>query len=82
MEALLNYKEPAPEVTYADLYQIFKQTNEFQKITKYSKNRYERVFKKFEPIHDKNITDIIYSDLQNIVDQVELEGYNQVIDGN
>lgn len=81
MEALLNYKEAPPEVTFKALYEKYKNTNEFKKITKNSKNRYERAFEKFEPIHDKNITDIIYSDLQNIVDQVELEGYNQVIDG-
>lgn len=81
MEALINYQEPAPEVTYKSLYQMFKNTNEYQKLTTNSKKRYERAFEKFEPIHDKNISDIIYSDLQDIVDQVELEGYNQIIDG-
>lgn len=81
LEALINYQEPAPRVTYADLYHMFKNTNEYQKLTTNSKNRYERAFEKFEPIHDKKITEIIYSDLQNIVDQVELEGYTQIVDG-
>lgn len=78
-EALINYKEPAPLITFKDLYKRYKTTNEFKKISEKTKKIYERSFARFEEIHDMDIHDIKYSDLQDVIDQMELDGYEKPI---
>lgn len=81
MDALINYTEPKPIITFAQLYDKYKATNAYIKLGKSTKNRYENSFKRFQEIHDKSIYDIVYSDLQDVVDQMELDGYEIVVDG-
>ena len=68
LEALLNYKEPAPAVTFKELYEKYTETNVFKKLSKSTKNRYNNAFAKFAPIHDVDINDIVYTDLQPVFD--------------
>lgn len=76
LEALLNYKEPAPKVTFNDLFIQYKESKQFKGFSKNNKLRLERAFNRFEHLHDTNIKDIVYTDLQEVVDQMELEGYD------
>ena len=80
-EALINYQEPEPEVTFAQLFDKYTSTNEFIKLGKSTKNRYYNSYSRFEEIHDLDIHEIKYSDLQDVLDQMELEGYDKVVDG-
>lgn len=75
LEALLNYKEPAKPVTFEQLYNQFKNTNRFNKLTQKTKNRYDNAFSKFESIHNTNIADITYTQLQAPLEEMEQEGY-------
>lgn len=81
LDALINYKEPEPLVTFKELYIRYKATNDFKKISKKTKNIYERSYARFEELHDMDIHDIKYSDLQDVLDQMELDGYEKVKDG-
>lgn len=81
LDALINYKEPEPLVTFEELYIRYKATNDFKKISKKTKNIYERSYARFEELHDMDIHDIKYSDLQDVLDQMELDGYEKVKDG-
>lgn len=81
MDALINYQEPAKTETFEALYQKTKQTKAFRDLTHKTKIRYDSAFEKFEPIHSLNITEITYTDLQEIIDQMEEEGYYKTIDG-
>ena len=81
MEALINYQEPAKTETFEDLYQKTKQTKAFRDLTHKTQIRYDSAFEKFEPIHNLNITEITYTDLQEIIDQMEEEGYHKVVNG-
>lgn len=74
-EALQNYKEPAPAITFKDLYIKYTESNDFKDKVQSTKNRYNLAFKRFETIHHKNISDITYSDIQDIIDKMEDEGY-------
>lgn len=80
-DALINYQEPEPEVTFAQLFDKYTSTNEFIKLGKSTKNRYYNSYSRFEEIHDMDIHEIKYSDLQDVLDQMELEGYDKVVDG-
>lgn len=77
LEALIHYEEPAPIVTFKDLYYKYQSSNEYKKVTFKTQQRYNTSFARFEEVHDKNISDIIYSDLQDILDQMELDGYEK-----
>lgn len=80
-DALINYQEPEPVVTFAQLFDKYTSTNEFIKLGKSTKNRYYSSYARFEEIHDMDIHEITYSDLQDVLDQMELEGYDKVVDG-
>lgn len=77
MEALINYQEPEPTVTFGQLYQKYKETNEYKKFPKNTQQRYARAYERFEHLINTDIHDITYSDLQDVIDQMELEGYYQ-----
>lgn len=81
MDALINYQEPAKTETFEALYQKTKQTKAFRDLTHKTRIRYNSAFEKFEPIHGLNITEITYTDLQEIIDQMEEEGYYKLING-
>lgn len=79
MEALINYTEPKPTITFAALYDKYKDTNAYIKLSDKTQRRYETSFARFEELHDTNIHDIKYSDLQDVLDQMELEGYEKTM---
>ncbi|MBM0046663.1 site-specific integrase [Anaerococcus sp. mt242] len=81
MDALINYQDPAKTETFEALYQKTKQTKAFRDLTHKTKIRYDSAYEKFEPIHSLNITEITYTDLQEIIDQMDEEGYYKTING-
>lgn len=78
-EALLNYQEPEPVVTFKELFEKYKESNAYKKLTENSKNRYNTSFAFFAPLHNKDIHDIKYTDLQSIIDKVEADGYDKTL---
>lgn len=81
MDALINYQEPAKTETFEALYQKTKQTKAFRDLTHKTKIRYDSAYEKFEPIHSLNITEITYTDLQEVIDQMVEEGYYKMVNG-
>ena len=79
LDALINYKEPKPIITFAQLYDKYKSTTSYLKLIDKTQRRYETSFQRFEEIHEMNIHDIKYSDLQDVLDQMELEGYDKTL---
>lgn len=79
LDALLNYQDPKPIVTFSDLYEKYTSTNEFKKLSLRTKARYHSSYLKFEELHNTCIYDIKYSDLQDVLDQMELEGYEKAL---
>lgn len=77
LEALINYKAPAPEITFKEIFDQYKKSNDFLTVSPKTQRRHETSFQRFEELHDMNIHDIKYSDLQNVLDQMELEGYEK-----
>ena len=75
MEALINYQEAPPEVTFKALYEKYKNTNEFKKLSEKTQRRYEVAFDKYKDIHEENIHDIRFSQLQEVIDDMENDGY-------
>lgn len=80
-KALDSYAGVEDIKTFNDLYQAYKTTSEFKNFTKNNKNRYERAFEAFYPVHKKPINEIKYSQLQAIVDRVKDKGYTETING-
>lgn len=76
-DALINYTEPKPIVTFGELYNRYTKSTAYLKISDRSKRRYDTAFARFEELHDTSIHDIKFSDLQDVLDQMELEGYNK-----
>ena len=81
MEALINYQEPEKTETFEELYKKVKQTKAFRDLTHKTKIRYDSAFEKFEAIHSLNITEITYTDLQEVIDQMVEEGYYKTVNG-
>lgn len=77
MEALVNYQEPKPIVTFGELYNRYTKSTSYLKLSDRSKRRYDTSFARFEELHDTSIHDIKFSDLQDVLDQMELEGYDK-----
>lgn len=82
MDALINYKDPAPMITFGQLYQKYTETNEYIKFPLNTQQRYQRAFERYDHLKNTNIHDITYSDLQDVIDQMELEGYYRYKNGN
>lgn len=80
-EALDRYNGLTTIKTFAEVYEYYKTTNAFQKISKKSKDRYENGFKEYKAIHNKNIIDIRYSDLQKVLDDMVVRGYEKRVNG-
>lgn len=81
LDALLNYKAPAPAITFKELYYKFKDTNKFKNLTQKTKDRYDNAFSKFATIHDYNISEILFTDLQEVLDTMEEDGYYKKVKG-
>lgn len=81
LAALINYKEPEPVVTFAQLFKKYTSTNDFKNLVKKTQNRYYNSYTRFEELHDRDIHEIKYSDLQDVLDQMELDGYEKIKDG-
>ena len=79
LEALINYKAPAPQITFKEIFEQYKKSNDFLTISYKTQRRHESSFQRFEELHDMNIQDIKYSDLQNVLDQMELDGYEKAL---
>lgn len=80
-EALDRYMGLTEIRTFAEIYEYYKTTNAFQKISKRSKDRYENGFKEYKAIHNKNIIDIRYNELQRVLDNMVIRGYEKKVNG-
>lgn len=80
LDALINYQEPKPIITFEELYDRYKATNSYKKLSDKTQRRYETSFQRFEEVHSMSIHDIKYSDLQDVLDQMELEGYDKTLE--
>lgn len=74
-EALQTYQEPSTPITFKEIYIKYTETKDFKDKTKNTQNRYNLAFNRFKALHNKNIHDIVYSDLQEVIDTMEDEGY-------
>jgi putative uncharacterized protein (fragment) len=81
MDALINYQEPEKTETFKALYEKVKQTEEYRQLTRKTQLRYNTSFEKFKNLHNQNITDIVYTDLQEVIDDMRREGYTVTICG-
>jgi len=81
MEALINYQTPKKLVTFGDLYQKYKETNEYIKFPLNTQQRYERAYERYQHLEKVDIHEITYSDLQDVIDQMELDGYYRKVKG-
>ena len=81
LDALINYQTPKPTTTFKALYEKYQSSNAFKKVARNTQLRHNRSFMRFEHLHDIPITEISYSDLQDVLDQMELDGYEKVKDG-
>lgn len=81
MDALINYQEPAKTETFGQLYKMVQSTEEFRNLTPKTQLRYNSSFDKFKDLHETNITDISYTDLQAVIDVMRREGYTKVVKG-
>lgn len=80
-EALNKYMGLTDIKTFADVYEYYKTTNEYTKISKNSQQRYENAFKEYKPIHNKNMIDIRYTQLQKVLDDMVIRGYDKKVNG-
>lgn len=80
-EALNRYMGLTDIKTFAQIYDYYKTTNAFQNISKKSQDRYDNAFKEFKTVHNKNIIDIRYNELQKVLDNMVVRGYNKKING-
>ncbi|WP_299032432.1 site-specific integrase [uncultured Anaerococcus sp.] len=80
-DAIANYKEPIKTETFKDFYLKFRSSTAFKKYVKSTQNRYDRAFERFEDLYDREIHTIVYSELQAVIDQMELEGYTYTKNG-
>lgn len=80
-EALKNYKEPVKTDTFAELYMRFRETKKYKNYTKSTQNRYDFAFGRLKKFHDREIHTILFSEMQEIIDNMEEEGYTYQKDG-
>ena len=80
-EALKNYDSIEEILTFKEIYEHYQTSAEYIGFSKNNKNRYDRAFDRFAPVHNKNIADIKYHELQNIIDRMVIEGYDITVNG-
>lgn len=79
--ALDEYQGLSDIKTFKELYEIYKTTDKFLKLSDKTKVRYDDSFKAFRPIWNKNIMDIKVSQMQACIDRKVKEGYIVVENG-
>nr|DAX99480.1 MAG TPA: Integrase [Caudoviricetes sp.] len=67
--------------TFKEIYQDYKKSVDFNKLSKKTQARYDDAFLSYKPLWDKDIVQIKTRDLQACINQKEKEGYYKVIDG-
>lgn len=67
--------------TLMDLFEIFKDTNEFKSLSQSTQSRYNTDIKKLSDICYTDIQKLRYQDLQKVIDKLETEGYQARVNG-
>lgn len=80
-EALKSYNGIEDVKTLKEVFEKYKMSKEYQDFSKNNKNRYERAFEVFYPLHNKKIAKIKYSQYQFLVDRYIEEGRIVKING-
>lgn len=71
----------ANATTLMDLFEIFKDTNEFKSLSQSTQSRYNTDIKKLSDICYTDIQKLRYQDLQKVIDKLENEGYQTRVNG-
>lgn len=79
--ALENYIYVDDIKTFRELYESYKKTYDFQKLSKKTQKRYDDAFQSFYPIWSKNIMEIKTMEMQRCIDQKVKDGYYETING-
>lgn len=77
LEALLHYKgtDTTTVPTFKEMYEQYKSTQSYKKLSPKVQGRYDTQFSEFEELHDIPLNEIVYSQLQKIIDDKEERGY-------
>lgn len=67
--------------TLMDLFEIFKDTNEFKSLSQSTQSRYNTDIKKLSDICYTDIQKLRYQDLQKVIDKLENDGYQARVNG-
>lgn len=67
--------------TLMDLFEIFKDTNEFKSLSQSTQSRYNSDIKKLKDICYTDIQKLRYQDLQKVIDKLETDGYQARVNG-
>lgn len=67
--------------TLMDLFEIFKNTNEFKSLSQSTQSRYNTDIKKLTDICYTDIQKLRYQDLQKVIDKLETDGYQARVNG-
>ena len=67
--------------TLKDLFEIFKNTNEFKSLSQSTQSRYNSDIKKLKDICYTDIQKLRYQDLQKVIDKLETDGYQARVNG-
>lgn len=71
----------ANATTLMDLFEIFKNTNEFKSLSESTQSRYKTDIKKLTDICYTDIQKLRYQDLQKVIDKLETDGYQARVNG-
>lgn len=71
----------ANATTLMDLFEIFKNTNEFKALSQSTQSRYNSDIKKLKDICYTDIQKLRYQDLQKVIDKLEADGYQARVNG-
>lgn len=71
----------ANATTLMDLFEIFKNTNEFKSLSQSTQSRYNSDIKKLSDICYTDIQKLRYQDLQKVIDKLENNGYQARVNG-
>lgn len=79
--ALKGYLSVDDIKTFKEIYESYKETNEFKNLSKKTRNRYDDAFLSYKPLWDKDIILIKTQELQACINRKEQEGYYVTIKG-
>ncbi|WP_296113016.1 site-specific integrase [uncultured Anaerococcus sp.] len=80
-KALENYIYIDDIKTFREIYEAYKKTDDFLKLSYKTKNRYEDAFLSYYPIWNKNIQEVKTMEMQRCIDQKVKEGYHEKVGG-